>query len=109
MVYFNIKDSFSERFTIGQILIKKYLLTFNYDTKLIGFYDKSKNIEKKSGEENNDNGNSSVWKTVVILIVSFIVFIAVGFLLGKKIYETSRKKKANELIDDYDYDAKNIN
>ena len=109
LVYFNIKDSFSERFTIGQILIKKYLLTFNYDTKLIGFYDKSKNIEKKSGEENNDNGNSSVWKTVVILVVSFIVFIAVGFLLGKKIYETSRKKKANELIDDYDYDAKNIN
>ena len=44
-----------------------------------------------------------------MLIISFVVFIGVGFLLGKKIYERTRKKKANELIDDYEYETNDIN
>ena len=111
LVYFNLKDnSFSSRFVLGQILIKKYILTFNYDTKLIGFYNGTKiigtNIQK---EKDGAKGGSSNSTTIIIFIISFIVFISIGFLLGKKIYERARKKKANELNDDYEYESHDIN
>ena len=112
LVYFNLKDNyFSSRFVLGQILIKKYTLTFNYDTKLIGFYDKSKKVEANTEKEiNGGNGNkSNKTGTIIIFIISVIIFIGVGFLLGKKIYDRTRKKKANELIDDYEYDTHDIN
>ena len=112
LVYFNLKDYLiSSRFTLGQILIKKYSLTFNYDTKLIGFYDTSKKVEASNDKEINGGNNNASKKTgtVIMLIISFVVFIGVGFLLGKKIYERTRKKKANELIDDYEYETNDIN
>ena len=114
LIYFNDKNSFS-RYTIGLILLKKYLITFNYDTKLIGFY--NKNIPINSTETQTENGNNKSYGFFLyfIIIVLFILFLAIGFLLGKKIYENTRKKRANELLDDdYEYksgtiDNKNIN
>ena len=112
LVYFKIKDNqFSSRFVLGQILIKKYTLTFNYDTKLIGFYDKSKKIETNNEKEKKGDNNNTSNKTgtIIIFIISIIIFISIGFLLGKKIYERARKKKANELIDDFEYESHDIN
>ena len=114
LIYFNDKNSFS-RYTIGLILLKKYLITFNYDTKLIGFY--NKNIPINSTETGNENENNKSYGFFLyfIIIVLFILFLIIGFLLGKKIYENTRKKRANELLDDdYEYksgtiDNKNIN
>jgi len=112
LIYFNDKNTFS-RYTIGQILLKKYLLTFNYDTKYIGFYNKNIPINSTETESGSNKGYGLFLYFVVIIL--FIVFLALGFLLGKKIYENTRKKRANELLDDdYEYksgtiDNKNIN
>ena len=104
LVYFNIKNKNSYRFIIGQMLIKKYLLVFNYDTKMIGFYNKNIKIELNKEKKYYQNNN----KIYIIFIISLIIFLIVGFLLGKKIYESTRKKKANELIDDYEYESNDI-
>lgn len=106
LVYFNLKNKFN-RFTIGQMLIRKYIITFNYDTKMIGFYDKNIKIETKN--EKDGNGSTYNSKIIIIFIICLIIFILIGFLLGKKIYDKARKKKANELIDDYDYESHDIN
>ena len=110
LVYFN-KEKNVYRFSIGQMLIKKYLLTFNYDTKMIGFYDKSIKIEKKEEkkEENKKIYYEHDGKIITIFIIAFIIFLVIGFYLGKKIYETTRKKKANELFDEYEYESRDIN
>ena len=105
LVYFNLKNKNSYRFIIGQILIKKYLLTFNYDTKMIGFYNKNIKIELKKEKKHYYEHDNKVY---IIFIISLIIFLIVGFLLGKKIYESTRKKKANELIDDYEYESNDI-
>ena len=99
------------RFIIGQMLIRKYLLTFNYDTKMIGFYDKNIKVKVESKEEEiitkyyyeHDS------KIIIIFIIVFIIVLIIGFFLGKKLYDTKRKKKANELIDDYEYESRDIN
>ena len=109
LVYFKLKSDFYNRFTLGQILIKKYVLTFNYDNNLIGFYNKNIEIEPKDKKNSEKDGNKYDIKLIIIFIVCIIVFIVVGFLLGKKIYDKARKKKANELVDDYDYEPHDIN
>ena len=108
LVYFKLKSDYN-RFTLGQILIKKYVLTFNYDNNLIGFYNKNIEIEPKDKKNSEKDGNKYDIKLIIIFIVCIIVFIVVGFLLGKKIYDKARKKKANELVDDYDYESHDIN
>ena len=73
----------------------------------------SKRIKK-----NNDKKYVEIEKkkiiVVIILIIIFIVFayiliIVIRKILLKKGYVIMRLKKANELIDDYDYSSKNIN
>ena len=106
LVYFNVKENNHYRFSIGQILIRKYLLTFNYDTKMVGFYDKNIKIEENKKQKIYYKIDG---KVIVLLVIAFMAFLIIGFYLGKKIYETTRKKKANELIDDYEYESRDIN
>ena len=74
---------------------------------------KINNEEYMRGKESqNQNNNSYSKKTIItIIIVSVISVLALGvgaFFLGKKLNEI-RKKRANELRDDYDYISDSIN
>ena len=92
LIYFNTTKDF-ERFSFGKIFMKKYILTFNYDNKTIGFY--NENIENKSKSHNIG--------LIISIIIGFILFFIAGYYVGKKRYEQRRKKSANELDDDYEY------
>ena len=92
LVIFKSKEKKIYRFTIGQMLLKKYLITFNYDTKMIGFYNKNIKIEKNEADKLKIYYEYNA-KVIFIIIISFIFFLIIGFLLGKKIYEKTRKKR----------------
>jgi len=85
---------------LGVPLFKKYRLSFNYDTKKIGYY--------KSNQHKNEKNNSSslfnnkIFQIGLVIILIIIVFI-LGMLYQKKCFGI-RKKKAVELNDNYDYD-----
>ena len=95
---------------IGIPFYKAYQLVFNYDSKTIGFY-LSKN-KKQVVSENNSTKNEIISeeektnkrsvKRIVLEILFGIFLVVVAFFVGKKINE-QRKKRANELDDDYDY------
>ena len=89
-------------FELGRNFLKKYLTVFDFDKKQISFYKKE---DKKNDNEEPDN----LWKILLIVFLSAIlIFLVLGIFIGKKIYQ-SRKKRANELADDnYLYDP-NIN
>ena len=86
-------------FTIGRILLKKYLTVFNIDKKQIYFY--KNEIKKDEVKE-----KSFLQKYGIVILVSVIVLIALfylfGILTGKILYQ-KRKKIANELNDNYEY------
>ena len=91
-------------FALGKLFLKKYLLVFNQDTKTIGFY----NSEIKN-EKNNGKINLFIEILGIILI---IICSIIGFHLAKKIYEHTRKKRINEINEQYEYnsyESKNIN
>ena len=103
-------------FTLGKIFLRKYLFTFNLDSKTIGFYNVKYEEEKEDnkGEEFKDNTKSNSLSTFFKIFGLIIVLIAsiVGFFFVKKLYDKNRKKRVNEMSDDCEYeshDSNNIN
>ena len=100
--------------TMGELFLRKYLASFNYDSKTISFYrNQVDEINYKSQipdvpnntnkEENSSNLNIGKIIRIIIEILMGITIIVILIVLIKK-YKNSRKKHANELDDDdYDY------
>ena len=89
---------------IGLPLLKKYQFVFNQDSKTIGFYNPDLEIETNR----NSNSNSSNYILYIIIFISWIIFICIGFFIGKYFYKKYKnKKRANELDDNYEYLSKN--
>ena len=72
---------------------------------MIGFY----NENLPGGKKNNTNDNSFLIKNKVYLIfiifVLIIIFGLLGFYLGKLLYDNVRRKRINELDDNYQYNS----
>ena len=104
---------------LGQIFTSKYHFVFHTDYNTIGFYHKVNIEEEKNEEEKNEEGknvinlNENNLFMIIIAIISFIVIgIVIGIIIGKKFCVKKRGKKANELVEDYDYkgdENENIN
>ena len=107
-VYFFIReDRKKDSYSIGSILLEKYVTVFDDDAKILYI------LKQKSYSNIKEEKDNTTFKIVLIAILIFIfcaiVFFIIGKLYGKKIFRF-RKKKANELDDDdFDYTPKNIN
>ena len=113
-IYFliNFKDGNYTDWKMGDIFLRKYLTSFNYDAKTISFYRNQVdevNSKSKVPDYTENKGDSSskvnIGKIlrIIVEISMAIVIIVISVLLYKK-YKSSRKKRANELDDDEDYD-----
>ena len=96
----------------GYIFLKKYQFSFNQDTKRISFYNQELS-DKDENEIKNNYKNKINFVYIILIIISSIILIILGFLLGKFIYKNyNKKRRANELDDNYEYiseNKKNIN
>ena len=110
--YYRVEHSF---WYLGLPFYKAYQLVFNYDSKTIGLYvSKNKNevINENNNKTNNminegeENHKGRSIKRTILEIFFGICLVIVAYLIGKKINE-QRKKRANELDDDYDYYSNN--
>ncbi len=111
-IYFliNFKDGNYTNWKMGDIFLRKYLTSFNYDAKTISFYrNQVDEINSKSKVpdyiENKNSSKIEIGKIIriIIEIIMGIIIIVISVLLYKK-YKSSRKKRANELDDDENYD-----
>ena len=90
LMYFDEKED--NKWSFGKNFFSKYILVFDVDKKQIGFY-----FEKKKTNT-----------LLYILLVSFIVIaIVLGGFLYYHIINKPRRKRANELEDNYDYITQN--
>ena len=102
-----------DSFKFGKNFLKKYQLVFNYDSIDIGYL----NFNKKSpdDEQNKDKEiqkeeqksfeiKQLIW---IFILLVLLIGIVIGVFVGKKIWDKARKKRANELLDDYDYEKDN--
>ena len=104
---------------LGLPFLQKYEFVHNYEKQNIGFYipqEEKKEVAPKKevpieNEKDNDNSkankneNESTYKLIIAAgIIIGIILIIGAFCLGKYLYQ-SRKRKANELNDDFDYES----
>ncbi len=113
MVWFS-KSSYAyekKYWCLGIPFFKKYRFSFDYEKKLIGFYNQSFHFEpNKQNISGKDKNNLVVLKIIVIFVLLLIAFFIVGFIIKKLTNKKKRKKKLNELVDEdeenYDYKDK---
>ena len=101
-IYINILFDYGKNYWIlGKPISLKYPFVFNQDTKKIGLYrnyNKNKIINKQK-----DSYYYKKFMKIFLIIIFGLSLIFIGFILGKKIYQMKRKKRANELNDSYEY------
>ena len=85
----------------GKIFLEKYLFNYDMENKRLGFYTKRNRVE----QINNSTSNTAQNILLINLIwVGVVIIIGIGaFYLNKLLCNKMRKKRANELDDDYDY------
>ena len=101
ILLFNIffdENGFSHVLNIGKIFLKKYMLVFDYDQKIIGFY-KNKEESGLKIKEKKDYIYIYILIFVMILIFALLVVVLIKYLIKKP----GRKIRKNELDDDFDY------
>ena len=102
---------YSDTWAFGTTFLRKFQFVFNDDLKTIGFY-------KPYSGENDDNNewkkpdknNSNTMKIVLIVTLSIIfaaLLIFIGMFIQKTICNKNRKKRANELKDNFEYISEN--
>ena len=103
-------------FKVGKNFMQKYQFIFKADQKNIGFMNRNKGSGDDGNNGNNDNNEKKVEdnknfdiKKIIIIIILLVLLIGIviGIFVGKKIWDKNRKKRANELIDDYEYESPN--
>lgn len=97
-----------EKFVLGNLITLKYPFVFNSEFGTIGLYTGFPN-ESQNKEKIKRNSFLDNVKKIIIIIFLSVFLIIIGIFLGKKIYGIKRKKKANELLDDYDYNTQENN
>ena len=96
---------YANRWFLGTPFFKKYKFSFNYDSKMIGYYKEIKNDDDNNGGIWEFLTNSIVVKIIFIILLIVAIF-ALGMLVQKKCFKNQRKTRANELDDDnYEYNV----
>ena len=90
---------------LGKPFLKKYFFSFNYDSKVMNYYNINQNNDKE--EENSNNNHNNNWILIIIVLVLIIIFCIIGFLLARHLYRLKSNKKATELDEDYQYQEGN--
>ena len=99
-IYFMIvfdKKGYNAQWTLGSIVLRKNMIVFDMDKRLIGFYDPNNAKYKK------EKLNTSLY-IIFITIAGIIIIALIGFILYKFVWK-KKGKKAYELNDDYDYNT----
>jgi len=100
-------------FKFGKNFLKKYQFIYNYESVKIGFMDFSRKSESQEQEDENQRQKEEqksfeikqlIW---IFILLVLLIGIVIGVFVGKKIWDKARKKRANELLDDYDYESEN--
>ena len=105
MIIFKIEKYTSNipRWVMGEIFLRKYITTFNYDSKMIIFYRNQvneANIKREYIEETNSQKDESSFinnRTFIEILMGIVIFL-IFYLLVKR-YRNKKKIYANELED----------
>ena len=96
------------KWVLGNTFMRKYQFVFNLESKEIGFY--NPNFEKKKTDKEKQKDSSKVVLYIILAVALVIIIIGIGIFIKMKFYPSGKKKKrANELDDDFEYESQKKN
>ena len=103
-IFFDV-NGFTLLFKAGKIFLRKYLLAFDYEQKMIGFYLTKSEKNGLNLEKNNNNQLMILICALVFvgIVFVFLIFIFIKYCCGNK----GRKLRKNEIDENYDYSIQN--
>ena len=79
---------------LGEPFFKKFNMIFNQEKKIVGFYSDFKKIKKN-------------YDKIIIIFLLICLIVCLLFFINKIYFKKNKKIRANELEDNYVYEAKN--
>ena len=106
--FYNHNNQYDEitKFKLGIPFFKKYKFSFNSDDRVMNYYEKTTPNNKDTDTDIDKDTSKKNYKniiSIIIIVILLIIFFILGVLFHKNIIKLPRKKKANELDDDYEY------
>lgn len=95
----------NNNFVLGNSITLKYPFVFNSDSGTIGLYTGYTKTNNNNNKEEDNKNNQYILIKIIIIIILSVCLIIIGIIIGKKIYGIKRKQRANELLDDYEYNS----
>ena len=97
-------------FKFGKNFLNKYPFMFIYEPRRLGFLNtevgkggnEGDSKEQRQKEKKKLEIKQLIW---IFILLILLIGIIIGIFVGKKIWDKNRKKRANELVDDYDYET----
>lgn len=110
-IFFNIifNKFISERWVFGKPVLRKYPMLINYEAQTIGYYNENWEINYDKNIKNNSGEKYYFYLMILLVIILFFVIGVIFYFVGKNRNKT-KKRRANELLDDnYDYIPTKVN
>lgn len=98
-----LPSTYREHFELGKVFLKKYFFTYDLDKRGIYFYNENIPITKKEEIFGQETSSFSIY-LIIFAIVLLVAACVIGFFFGFKLFEKSRNKRKNELVENEDYD-----
>ena len=104
LIWFDSSPKVNIFWEMGLPFMKKYLFNYNYDNKLISFYNNDiKEIEKKNSTSNFKKGN------IILIIIFSIIVCILGFIIGRRKITKKNRLTAKELESNFNPSNENNN
>ena len=98
-----------EMWRFGKPFLRKYFFSYDLDKRTITFYHNIGNINDNDHVLSENDGVSNIVLIIIIILLD-LIFVSIGFFIGKYIYSSNKRKKGTELCEsDENYNYENIN
>ena len=108
---------------MGELFLRKYTTSFNYDLKIVSFYKQqvdemnkktdeyySEEYLDETGNKPNKEGKLPILIVCILIILSVIIIVLViVIIILIRQWKKVKKGRLNEVNEDYEYISKNIN
>ena len=109
-IFLILKKDYFLDWILGTVFLRKFQFVFNIESKTIGYYRQFfKDDEENNDEDDNKDNNSDTTRIIIIvsLAVIFAILLIIFGMVIQKFCCKDRKKRANELKDNYEYESEN--
>ena len=106
-IFLIVKKDYVLDWILGTVFLRKFQFVFNIDSKTLGYYRQFFENDEENNDESQSNSNKTQTIIIIALAVIFSILLIMFGMVIQKVCCKERKKRANELKDNFEYESEN--